>query len=268
MSQVDWFEIERMAKDWAKEAGHILKEYLLSNIKIKVESKSHPNDLVTEMDRKIESFLIHKISKHFPHHSFLGEEGSCKEARSKKGTVWIIDPIDGTTNFVHQQFNFAISIAVFHDGVGMVGVVYNVMGGEMFHALRGNGAFLNGKRLEKLKSTQLEKAILGLNTNWIVSERKEQPNLIELSKKVRAVRSYGSAAIEIAYVAANRLDGYISLRLSPWDFAAGLVLLEEVGGKYSTLNGERLDCLTGSSVFVGKPTLHEEVIQTFFHKGE
>ncbi|MBU8906738.1 inositol monophosphatase family protein [Desertibacillus haloalkaliphilus] len=260
MNGIDWTEIEKVAEQWTREAGDIVKESLSENIK--VEWKSNPDDLVTEMDRYVERFFLEKIQAKYPNHSFLGEEGSGEEVASTKGTVWIIDPIDGTTNFVHQQFNFAISVAVYHNGIGMVGMIYNVIGNEFFSAVRNHGAYLNGEALSPLEPVSLEKAIIGLNAGWLVTDGVPgRERLANIVNTVRGVRSYGSAAIEIAYVAAGRLDGYISMGLSPWDFAAGLVLLHEVGGTYSTYPGEELNILQSSSVFVANPTIHQDILK-------
>lgn len=259
MCELNWIQLKETAISWTKEAGEILKESLLTHIK--VEYKSNPDDLVTEMDRKVERFFLEKITTHFPDHSFLGEEGINEEVDSLEGTLWIIDPIDGTTNFVHQQYNFAISVAVYHHGIGKIGVIYNVMDNELFHAVQGKGAFINDQRLPELEVVTVNEALLGLNARWLLKkDRSETGILAELVKTVRGVRSYGSAAIEMAYVAANRLDGYISMNLAPWDFAAGKVILEEVGGVITTFKGEPLNMLKKSSVFVGKKSFHEEVL--------
>lgn len=262
MGELNWLDLEKMAISWMREAGERLKSSLLENII--VESKSNPDDLVTQMDRGIEQYFLQKIKEHFPTHSFLGEEGGGGSVSSKEGTLWIIDPIDGTTNFVHQQYNFAINLAVYHDGVGMIGITYNVMADELFHAVKGHGAYLNNTRLPYLEDARLDQGILGLNARWLISEDQElNDRLTKLCNSVRSIRSYGSAAIEIAYVALGRLDSYISIQLSPWDYAAGMVLLAEVNGVASTLEGAELDILQASSVLVGKRKIHDEVITRF-----
>ncbi|ARK31156.1 inositol monophosphatase family protein [Halalkalibacter krulwichiae] len=259
---VDWLEIEKKAKAWTYEAASLVKKSLANPIHI--ESKSNPNDLVTEVDKAIESFFYHKIQGEFPEHFFLGEEGTAEDLDSLNGTVWIIDPIDGTMNFVHQKYNFAISVGVYHEGKGMIGLVYDVMNDELFHAIRGHGAYINNEELVPVKERPLNESIIGLNAKWLVEEKNPYKNPLKaLVRDVRSIRSYGSAALEIAYVAADRLDGYISVRLSPWDYAAGIVLLEEVGCKASTFHGESLDFLTPSSVIVGKPQLHKEMVSTY-----
>lgn len=258
----DWLELERVAREWTYEAAMIIKRSLASPIQI--EAKSNPNDLVTEVDRAVEAFFFEKIQETYPEHYFLGEEGVAEEIQSLNGTVWIIDPIDGTMNFVHQKYNFAISVAVYHDGVGMIGLVYDVISDELFHAVRGHGAYINDVELVPVKERPLHESIIGLNARWLVEERNQYRNPLKaLVRDVRSVRSYGSAAIEIAYVAADRLDGYLSVNLSPWDYAAAIVLLEEVGCKASTFRGEPLDLLSQSPVIVGKPHLHKEMISSY-----
>jgi myo-inositol-1(or 4)-monophosphatase len=259
---VDWLEIEKMAKAWIYEAASLIKQSLASPIHI--ESKSNPDDLVTEVDRAIESFFYHKIQETYPEHLFLGEEGIADELDSLKGTVWIVDPIDGTMNFVHQRYNFAISVAVYCEGVGMVGLVYDVMNDELFHAIRGQGAYINEEELVPVKERPLHESIIGLNAKWLVQEKNPYRNpLNALVRDVRSIRYYGSAAIEIAYVAADRLDGYISVNLSPWDYAAAVILLEEVGCRASTFKGEHLNFLHKSTVIVGKPDLHKEMVSSY-----
>jgi myo-inositol-1(or 4)-monophosphatase len=259
---VNFIELEKVARSWTYEAGEKIKQSLANPIHI--ECKSNPNDLVTEVDRAIETFFYEKIQNHYPDHLFLGEEGIAEEITSLEGTIWIIDPIDGTMNFVHQKYNFAISVSVYQDGVGMIGLVYDVMSDEMFRAVRGSGAFLNDVELLPVLERPLHESIVGLNARWLVEHRHPYQNPLKaLVRDLRSIRSYGSAAIELAYVAADRLDGYICVKLSPWDYAAGAVLLEEVGCKISTFQGKHLSMLEPSAVVAGKPSLHKEMISGY-----
>ncbi|MDY0940276.1 MULTISPECIES: inositol monophosphatase family protein [Priestia] len=257
-----WKEIDTYVKEWLKEAGQKIQQSFSKELLI--QTKSNPNDLVTNMDKEIEQFFISKINETFPEHHILGEEGYGEELESEEGTIWIIDPIDGTMNFVHQQRNFAISIGIFENGVGQAGYIYDVIHNELYHALKGHGAFMNDIELPKLEPVPVEQAIISLNATWVTENRRIDPSVLSpLVRKVRGTRSYGSAAIELAYVAAGRLDGYITLRLAPWDFAAGKVLIEEVGGVMTDLEGKPLEILEKSSVFVSKPTLHDEIFRTY-----
>ncbi len=258
----NWVELEQVARAWTYEAAEIIKRSLEKPIH--VESKSNADDLVTEVDRGIESFFYNKIQSTYPQHYFLGEEGVAEEEPPTTGTVWVVDPIDGTMNFVHQKYKFAISVAVYHEGVGMIGIVYDVMSDEMFRAVKGHGAFLNDHELLPVKERPLHESLIGVNGRWLVEEKNPYRNpLVALVRDVRGMRSYGSAAIEMAYVAADRLDGYMSVSLSPWDYAAGAVLIEEVGCSVSTFSGEALTIEGKNSVIAGKPRLHKEMVSSY-----
>jgi myo-inositol-1(or 4)-monophosphatase len=259
-----WEEIDHYAQQWIKEAGARIRATFAQ--KLTVETKSHRNDLVTNVDRETERFFIENIKKTFPHHHVLGEEGFGDNITTLEGIVWIIDPIDGTMNFVHQQRNFAISIGVFENGVGMLGYVYDVVQDELYTARKGEGAFLNDKPLPPLEPVSISEALISLNATWVTENKRIDPSVLApLVKDVRGTRSYGSAALEMAYVAAGRLDAYITMRLSPWDFAGGLVLVQEAGGIVTNLYGEPLRLLERNSVFVSKPGLHEEILQKYIH---
>ncbi|WP_153126495.1 inositol monophosphatase family protein [Peribacillus tepidiphilus] len=264
MSNQNWKEIDTYAKKWVKEAGKRLKTSFQEKLTIQV--KSNPNDLVTNMDKWTEKYLLENIQAHFPEHKILGEEGSGHELEKLDGIVWIIDPIDGTLNFIHQQRNFAISIGIFEDGVGKIGIIYDVVHDELYHAIKGEGAYLNDHKLPQLKKVSVEESIVGINAAWILKNKVIDPSkLLTLVHDVRGTRSYGSAAIELANVAAGRIDAYITMRLAPWDFAGGAVLVEEVGGEVTDLFGKPLDYLKGGSVFVSKPGLHEEILEKYIN---
>ncbi|NEU29515.1 inositol monophosphatase family protein [bacterium LRH843] len=259
---INWLDLEKVARTWTYEAADLIKSKIASPFQI--ETKSNPDDLVTEVDRGVESFFYEKIRKIYPEHHFLGEEGVASELDSLDGTVWIIDPIDGTMNFVHQKRNFAISVAIYHEGVGMIGLVYDVMGDELFHAVKGHGAYINDVELVPVKERPLQESIVGVNGGWLVEKNNPFQNpLTALVRDIRGMRSYGSAAIEIAYVAADRLDAYMSVRLSPWDYAAAVILLGEVGCKASTFSGDNLSLQGRSTVIAGKPQLHKEIISSY-----
>jgi myo-inositol-1(or 4)-monophosphatase len=263
---MNWKEIDQKAKQWVEEAGEMIRKSFDSTLSI--QYKSNPNDLVTNMDKEVEQFLIGKIQENYPDHRILGEEGYGDEVTSLDGVVWIIDPIDGTMNFVHQQRNFAISVGVYGDGVGYIGLIYDVVHKELYHAFKDEGAFMNDLPLPKLDEVKIEQAVMSVSPVWVTENKRFDHNLITpIVKKVRGTRSYGSAAIECAYVAAGRLDAYMTMRLAPWDFAAGLVLLEEVGASASTLDGEKLDLLSKNSFFIGEKNLHQHILEEYLKKG-
>jgi myo-inositol-1(or 4)-monophosphatase len=260
-----WSEIDKNAKKWTKEAGERIRNSF--NKELLIHTKTSPDDLVTNIDRETEQFFIETIRKEYPEHQILGEEGLGDELEKLDGTVWIIDPIDGTMNFVHQQRNFAISVAVYENGIGKIGLIYDVVHDELYHAMTGQGAYLNDLKLPQLEEVAVEQAIIALNATWITENKRVDPTILApLVKRVRGTRSYGSAALEMAYVATGRIDAYITMRLSPWDFAAGLIIVNEVGGKVTNLHGEPLNLLAQNTVFVSKPGLHEVISTEYLSK--
>ncbi len=256
------FDIEKvlqLAISCARLAGELSLERMKEPYL--VEYKTSASDLVTAVDKEVEKQVVQTILSHFPDHGILGEESTIQYDPRKFDTVWIIDPIDGTTNFVHQQINFSVSIAVYHKGEGIVGVIYDPSRDEMFHAVKGRGAYLNDRKLVLDRQVKLEEALLCTSVFW--NRRAEQMGIDlivkKLAGKVRAVRLLGSAALEMAYVAAGRLDGYVSLQLSPWDFGAGKIIVEEAGGTVTKMSGEALPFDEKSSVVACNPTFYQEL---------
>jgi len=262
-----WEQIDRYAQKWIKEAAIRIKTAFQQQLL--VQTKTSRTDLVTNVDREIEQFFIENIRNTFPGHRVLGEEGFGDELTVLEGVVWIIDPIDGTTNFIHQQRNFAISVGIFENGIGKLGYIYDVVHDELYYARKDEGAFLNGMPLPRLEKVSVGESIIAMNATWVTENRRIDYRVLSpLVKEARGTRSYGSAALEIAYVAAGRIDAYISLRLSPWDFAAGWIIIGEVGGVFTNLYGEPLDLLSKNSILVAKPGLHEEILMKYVRKKE
>lgn len=259
---MDWHTIDRFAKSLIKEAGHKIRNSFFDQIEI--ESKSNMNDLVTNIDQETEQFLIEKIQSTYPNHQVLGEEGFGDDVKVLNGVVWILDPIDGTMNFVHQKRNFAISIGVYMDGVGMLGYIYDVVRDELYAAQKGAGAYVNDERLPLLTEGNVQSAVIGVNTRWIAPNYYVNGNkLLGMIRDCRGTRSYGSAAIEIAYVASGKLDAYISGRLSPWDIAGGLVIAQEVGAVATSLTGGLPDLLHPNSIMIARPYLHSALLADY-----
>ncbi|WAA11100.1 inositol monophosphatase family protein [Fervidibacillus albus] len=258
----NWSEIDRITKQWLKEAGERIRQSFSKQLQI--ATKANRNDLVTNIDQDTEQFFIERIRKTYPDHKILGEEGYGDEINGTNGVIWVIDPIDGTMNFVHMQRHFTISIGIFEDGKGKLAYIYDVTNDELYHAMNGKGAFYNEKQLPKFSEKLLCDCIVGLNAIWLTENRRiDYRILIPLVKSVRGTRSFGSAALEMAYVATGWMDAYISLRLSPWDFAAGMIIVEELGGKATKLNGEPLSILEKSSVFLARSDVHEQISEQF-----
>lgn len=255
------------AKKWILEAGKIIRDTI--NDPIEIDVKANPNDLVTTMDKQTEQFFADKIKETYPNHLLFGEEGYGDEISSLDGTVWIIDPIDGTMNFVHQKRNFAISIGIFQDGIGEIGLIYDVMNDILYHAKRGEGAFKNNLALDPLKKdVKFEEAILALNHFWLCENTLiDEKVMQDLVKTVRGTRTMGSAALEMAYVAEGIVDAYLAIRLSPWDVAAGLVILNEVGGATTNHLGKALQLLESDSLVACNQTIQQRLLDDYLTKG-
>ncbi|WP_312469133.1 inositol monophosphatase family protein [Neobacillus sp.] len=262
-----WEDINAHAKQWVKEAGERIR--LSFDTTLNIQTKTNANDLVTNIDKEIEQFFIKKIREVYPEHKIMGEEGFGDELRSLDGIVWLIDPIDGTMNFIHQQRNFAISLGVYENGIGKIGLIYDVVHDELYHAIRGKGAYINEKPIAPVKETTVKESIIALNATWVMENHRIDHNLmIPLVKDVRGTRSYGTAALEMVFVATGRVDAYLSMRLSPWDFAAGTVIVEELGGVVTNLRGEKLDFLSKDSLFAANPSLHQSILKDYLKDGK
>ncbi|MFT9848139.1 inositol monophosphatase family protein [Aneurinibacillus sp. REN35] len=250
-----------LAKRCALGAGDLVAEML--SRPLEVMYKSSASDLVTSVDRAVEQFVIDKIIKAYPDHGILGEEGLIACKPSEFDTVWMVDPIDGTTNFVHQQQNYCISIAVYHKGVCEAGVVYDPTRKEMFYAERGGGLFLNDMPIQVERNKEMKEALLSTGLFW--NRRAMKSGLSEkaqrLAHRSRGVRVYGVAALELAYVAVGRLDGYINLNLNPWDYGAGRLLVEEAGGRITTLEGGEIPFAERSSILAANPYIYDFLLE-------
>lgn len=264
---MDWEQIYAHAKEWVYEAGAKIR--LSFNEILNIETKTNANDLVTNIDKEIEQFFIRKIREVYPNHRIMGEEGFGDTLSSLEGIVWMIDPIDGTMNFIHQQRNFAISLGIYENGVGKIGLIYDVVHDELYHATKGAGAYKNDKPLVALSETTVKESIIALNATWVMENHRIDHNLmIPLVKAARGTRSYGSAALEMVFVATGRVDAYLSMRLSPWDFAAGAVIIEELGGVVTNLRGEKLNFLSQDSLFTANSGLHQAILKDYLKEGK
>lgn len=255
------------AEQWVREAAIRIRSSFTETLNI--QTKSDPNDLVTNIDKETEQYFIGKIKETFPNHKILGEEGFGDTLKSLEGIVWMIDPIDGTMNFIHQQRNFAISIGVYENGIGQIGIVYDVVHDELYHAVKGYGAYVNDRPIPALKEAKISESILALNATWLMENKRIDHNLlIPLAKDARGTRSYGTAALELMFVATGRVDAYISPRLSPWDIAGGAVIVEEAGGIVTNLRGDKLDFLSQDTLLAAKPRLHQNILADYLKGGK
>src|SRR5690625_4797083 len=259
--------IFKQARAWVLEAGQEIRESMFKPMHI--DTKSNPNDLVTTIDKETEIYFANKVKESYPTHLLFGEEGYGDDITSLDGIVWIVDPIDGTMNFVHQKRNFAISIGIYQDGVGEIGFIYDVMSDVLYSAKKGEGAYRDDVKLPLLKDVKLEESMLGLNHFWLCENRLVDEQVMQkLVKQVRGTRTYGSAALEFAYVAEGIMDGYLTMQLSPWDIAAGIVIVNEVGGITTDMEGEPINMLLKSSVLTCHPSIHDSISKDYFKKGK
>ncbi len=234
-----WCRIKNMrdfAIDLARRAGALLRAgYEQAHT---IEYKSSVIDLVTEVDRASEALLVNTIRQQFPEHAILSEEGHGNHGPALY--AWIIDPLDGTVNYAHGFPFFSVTLAVSRDGLPCLGVTYDPLRDELFVAERGTGATLNGRPLHVSKTSRVQDALLATGFSYARAIIKDN-NLAEFNRlmpRTRGVRRAGAASLDMAYVAAGRLDGYWEMYLAPWDWAAGALLVEEAGGVVTGFDGK------------------------------
>jgi myo-inositol-1(or 4)-monophosphatase len=217
-------------------------------------------DLVTQFDREAQRLILKGLRKHYPDFGILSEEDI--DQHTDRPLKWIVDPLDGTTNFAHGLPIWAISIALEVDGEIALGAVYDPNRGEMFSGLRNRGARLNGKRIRVSSTRRLEHSLLVTGFPYDI-RRSKKNNLIQFNTfavRARAVRRLGSAALDLCYTACGRFDGYWELKLSPWDQAAGALILREAGGRISNFSGRRFD-IYGDEVLGTNGKIHGQMMR-------
>ncbi|WP_304170807.1 inositol monophosphatase family protein [Phenylobacterium aquaticum] len=224
-------------------------------------SKKGAADYVSAADLKAEQTLFEALAKARPGYSFLGEERGLIEGTDKTHT-WIVDPLDGTTNFLHAIPHFAINIALQREGVVVAAVTYNPITNELYWAEKGKGAFVNDKRLRVAARRHLDESVLATGIPFLGhgQHAKFLKELHQISQRVAGVRRFGAAALDMAFVAAGRFDGFWERDLKPWDMAAGLLLIAEAGGKVTNADGED-DVLGSGSVLASNLELHPLILE-------
>lgn len=223
-----------------------------------VESKS-PNDFVTEVDRAAEKAIIDVLRDAYPGHGILAEESG--ESGADSEFVWIIDPLDGTTNFIHGFPQYAVSIALTKNGVLEHGVIYDPTSNELYTASRGSGAYLNDRRIRVSRRVRLADSLIGTGFPYRQFDNMDAYLAMfrELTQKTAGIRRPGAASLDLAYVAAGRLDGFWEMGLAPWDMAAGVLMIQEAGGLVSDLAGESNFMATGN-VVAGTPKVFGQLL--------
>lgn len=245
-------------KDLAKEAGAIQMRGLGKRHDIEFKGVI---DLVTEVDKACERLIVGEIKKVFPYEDILAEEGSGE--RSASSTRWIVDPLDGTVNYAHNFPFFCVAIALEIEKRLVAGVIYDPVRDELFWAEKGKGAYLNGERICVSDHAPVGQSLLATGFAYNVQEGESNDNLDNFCKFVkiaRAVRRPGSAAIDLAYVACGRIDGFWELFLRPWDMAAGVVIIREAGGRVTSFDGGLYD-LYGTEILTSNGKIHDEMMK-------
>jgi myo-inositol-1(or 4)-monophosphatase len=244
----------KLAVEAAEGAG-VLLQAGLHEARTAIDHKSSVTDMVTEMDRAAEAFVVSTVRAARPDDGLLGEEGADRAGTS--GVRWIIDPLDGTTNYAHGYPFFCCSVALTLDGAPVAGAVYDCIKEELFTAERGGGAHLNGRRLQVSDRRDLLRSLL--TTGFPYDMRLDLTAALRLFNKfmgvARAIRRDGAAALDLSYVAAGRADGFWEERLHPWDVMAGALLITEAGGVISRFDGSPLS-LKADQVVAANPALH------------
>src|SRR5947208_3280422 len=241
----------------AKDAGRVLAEKFGRVIQI---SQKGEIDLVTEADIASEKLIIERIQTHYPRHSILAEESGASD-HERAEFRWIVDPLDGTTNYAHGYPCFCVSIGLECKGRLEIGVVYNPMLDEMFSAERGRGVSLNGRRIRVSPTPTLKSALLCTGFPYDVRERNEfARHFANFIMNAQGVRRDGAAALDLAYVAAGRFDGFWEEGLKPWDVAAGALIIEEAGGRITDYRGGPLD-IHKPPVVASNGLIHEDMMR-------
>lgn len=250
-----------LAIEAAKQAGSYLRNAQTRLSELTVEQKQ-PNDYVTEVDRQAESIITALVKECYPSHAILGEEFGLQGATNAEYT-WVIDPLDGTTNFLRSIGHFAVSIAVIHQGQPIVGVVYDPIKDELFSAAHNAGAFLNGVRIH-VSDKPIQGSLLATGVPYSGDRLAQlgdfQSTLSQLlGMQTSGLRRLGAAALDLAYVAVGRYEGFWEAGLNQWDIAAGVLLVNEAGGKVSSLTGEE-DYLSSGDILAANSMVFDAML--------
>lgn len=257
--QLNILEAADFAKQLAEDAGKITLSYY--GRKFEIEHKDVINNLVTEADLAVEKFIIEAIQSKYPDHNLVTEENGNFSGNSDY--FWFIDPIDGTTNFAHSYPMFAVSIALYKQNQGLIGVIHVPKLNETFVGIHGSGAFLNDKKIQVSAESSFELALVATGFPPDRSSPEFTQALKDFSKTqqtVHGIRRSGSACIDLAYLAAGRLDGFFEVGLNPWDTASGAVLITEAGGLVSAYNNEPFTPFA-KTIIAGNPHIQPQLVE-------
>jgi myo-inositol-1(or 4)-monophosphatase len=253
-------KIRKVAAEAAVEAGKITLRYYRKTLDVREKARS---SLVTEADLKSEALIKRMLSKKFPSYQFRGEEGGQNESAAADAPMWHVDPLDGTTNFVHGFPMYCVSVGLAVAGEPVVGVVHIPTLGETFHARKGGGAFLNRKKIKVSRRAKLSECLLTTGFAYLHKEEAISPEIERFKRahlEARAVRRPGAAAIDLTYVAAGIFDGFWERNLSSWDICAGITLVREAGGSVSRYDGGPV-LLDGREILATNGHIHDGMLR-------
>jgi len=252
-------ELLQVAQDAALEAGTFLQESVgkVNTVEMKM---GEVRNLVSDIDRGSEERIIRRIRQNYPHHAVLAEESG--GSRREEEFRWIIDPLDGTTNFLHGLPIFSVTVGVEQKGEIVAGVIYNPNMDELFVTEKGSGAFLNGNRIAVSTSTELINSLVVTGFPYNIAENPDHAvdHFVNFLYEARGVRRLGSAAIDLAYVAMGRFDGFWEVSLQPWDMAAGVLLVHEAGGRTSDFSGGQTS-IYRKQIVASNGLVHDDMIR-------
>jgi myo-inositol-1(or 4)-monophosphatase len=258
MTTITKTDVITAAAQIAREAGALLMEHFRQHVKIEYKGEA---DLVTIADRKSETLIRQRLREHWPSHDILGEEGGLQDTGSDYR--WYVDPLDGTTNFAHGFPVFCVSMALEYRGRRIAGVIYDPTRDELFAAEQGSGAYLNDERIRVSQTTNLAECLLA--TGFPSHKRHKNPNIFfyhQITLRTHGVRRAGSAALDLCCVASGRFDGFWEFNLNPWDTAAGVLMVEEAGGKITDFGGSPFE-LTSRETVASNGFVHEALLLEF-----
>jgi myo-inositol-1(or 4)-monophosphatase len=253
---MDWDAYVKAASEAAKKAGQMMRASIDKSREISYKGAV---DLVTDHDRKSQQMIFNHLSSLYPKHDFLAEEDLCEDRGAD--FRWIIDPIDGTTNYAHRFPFFCVSIALEWRGRIVLGVILDPMGEEMFTAAVGKGAWCNGKRIHVSSVNDLNKSLLATGFPYDLRESRVNnlDHFAHFAVRAQAIRRCGSAALDLCYVACGRFDGFWEMKLSPWDMAAGAIIVQEAGGRVSDFDDNEYNPY-GKEIVASNVQIHRQIL--------
>lgn len=250
----------QIAFEASRAAGEILADYFARGVNVRAKEEDASYNLVTDADLAAEKAIAKIITEAFPEHAILGEEENAGDVNAEH--LWVVDPLDGTNNFVHRIPHFAVSIGYYYQGVAQCGVVVNPMRGDWYWATRGEGAYHNGRRLAVSPANELDQCFVGCGFYYDRGAMMEATlNAIRdfFHQEIHGIRRFGTAALDFCQVADGQFGAFFEYQLNPWDFAAGLIIVEEAGGKVTDGLGKPMEMRSTSAV-VSNTLLHEKCL--------